>query len=80
VTETAAHDEIITARLRLRRARSEDVDAIHAILSDELAMRYWSSPPFTELEQSREWLAGMIAASRDIADDYVVERQGTGGR
>jgi ribosomal-protein-alanine N-acetyltransferase len=76
VTGTAARDEIITRRLRLRRARPEDVRAIHAIFSDRLAMRYWSSPPFTEFEQSREWLAGMIAAPAGVADDYVVEREG----
>jgi RimJ/RimL family protein N-acetyltransferase len=69
-------DEIITARLRLRRARAEDVGAIHAILSDPRAVRYWSSLPFTDIEQSRAWLAGMIEAPADEADDYVVERAG----
>ena len=34
--------ELITPRLRLRRPRAEDVQAIHAIMSDPEAMRYWS--------------------------------------
>jgi RimJ/RimL family protein N-acetyltransferase len=69
-------DAITTARLRLRRARADDVGPIHAILSDARAMRYWSSLPFTDVEQSRAWLAGMIAAPPGEADDYVVERDG----
>ena len=75
MTATANSDEIVTARLRLRRARPDDLGAIHAILSDPRAMRYWSSLPHTELAQSREWLAGMIEAPSD-SDDYVVERDG----
>lgn len=76
MTKIFTHDEIITARLRLRRARPADVGAIHAILSDPRAMRYWSSLPFTDLEQSRSWLAGMIEAPSGEADDYVVEQEG----
>ena len=76
VTESLGGDEIRTARLRLRRARPDDLGAIHAILSDPVAMRYWSTPPFTELEQSRRWLAGMIEAPAEEADDYVIELGG----
>ena len=68
--------DILTARLRLRRARPDDLGAIHAILSDPVAMRYWSHPPFTDLEQSRKWLAEMIEAPSHEADDYVIERGG----
>jgi len=71
-----SQDEIITPRLRLRRARSEDLPAIHAILSDPVAMRFWSSLPHADIEQSRKWLAAMIEASADESDDYVVERAG----
>jgi RimJ/RimL family protein N-acetyltransferase len=39
-------------------------------------MRYWSRPPHTELEQTREFLDSMIAAPSDLSDDFVVEHEG----
>jgi RimJ/RimL family protein N-acetyltransferase len=68
--------EILTPRLRLRRARTQDLDAIHAVLGNAQAMRYWSTPPHDGLDQTRAWLADMIAAPAQTSDDYVVERQG----
>ena len=68
--------EIVTERLRLRRARAADLAAFHAMLSHPLAMRYWSSPAHRELQQTREWLASMIAAPPELSDDYVVEFEG----
>jgi RimJ/RimL family protein N-acetyltransferase len=68
--------EIHTARLTLRRARIEDLDAIHAVMSDPEAMRYWSTPPHATLEESRAWLISMIEEPADIRDDYVVEHDG----
>ena len=56
--------EIRTARLRLRRARPDDLEALHAILSDPAAMRYWSSLPHESLDQTRDWLGNMISAGR----------------
>lgn len=68
-------DEILTPRLRLRRARPDDLAAMHAILSDPRAMRYWSTLPHTTPEVTRAWLAGMISAPADSLD-YVVEYEG----
>ncbi len=68
--------EIVTERLRLRRARADDLDALHAVLSQPVAMRYWSSPPHGDREQTRTWLAGMIDAPPQLSDDYVVEFEG----
>ena len=68
--------EIRTARLRLRKARQDDLDALHAIMSDAEAMRYWSTPPHADVETTRAWLAGMIALPAEGADDYIVERDG----
>jgi len=68
--------EIRTARLILRRARVEDLDAIHAVLSNALAMRFWSRPPHASLDQTRLWLASTIDAPADAGDDYVVELDG----
>ena len=68
--------EILTPRLRLRRAAVDDLGALHALLSDPLAMRYWSTLPHGDLEQTRAWLAKMIAAPPEVTDDYVVEHDG----
>ena len=68
--------EILTPRLRLRRARPEDLDALHSVLSNPLAMRYWSTQPHADLGQTREWLERMIASSPDESDDFIVEHNG----
>ncbi len=66
--------QIVTARLTLRHAREDDLQAMHAILSHPVAMRYWSTIPHTDIEQSREWLADMIATREGT--DFIVERDG----
>ena len=67
---------IRTARLTLRRARIEDLEAIHAVLGNRQATRYWSTPPHADLEESRIWLESMIDAPPGESDDYVVEYEG----
>ena len=69
-------DEIITQRLRLRRARMADLMAIHALLSDPRNMRFWSTPPHETLAQSEAWLRSMVEADPGQSDDYVIERDG----
>ena len=66
---------IITERLRLRRARMEDLEDIHAVLSHPAVMRYWSTPEHETLEQSRDWLTALVEGGPD-SDEYVVEREG----
>ncbi len=39
-------------------------------------MRYWSSLPHTQIEQTRAWLAGMIHASPEESCDFILELQG----
>jgi [ribosomal protein S5]-alanine N-acetyltransferase len=68
--------ELVTPRLRLRPARADDLDAIHAILGDPEAMAYWSSPPHRDLDQTRAWLAGMVDADPAQSCDFVIERDG----
>ena len=68
--------ELLTPRLRLRRARPDDLTAIHAVLSNAMAMRYWASPPHTDIGQSRAFLDGMIASRGGEGDEFVVEHQG----
>ena len=68
--------DILTPRLHLRRARASDLNALHSVLSDARAMRYWSRPPHTDLEQTRTWLDSMIQAPPQTSCDYVVEHAG----
>lgn len=68
--------EITTERLRLRPANMADLAAIHAILSDPRATAYWSTPPHDSIEQSREWLGGMVSIAPEEGEDFVVEHEG----
>jgi ribosomal-protein-alanine N-acetyltransferase len=67
--------EILTPRLTLRSARADDLEAIHAVLSDPRATLWWSTPPHETLEQTRLWLDSMIAHGPDNPD-FVIERDG----
>lgn len=49
---------------------------MHAILSQPRAMAYWSTPPHTALDQSREWLGNMLAIPRPLGEDFIVEHAG----
>lgn len=69
-------DEIITGRLRLRRATMDDLAAIHGLLSDPRNMRYWSTPPHATIDQSEAWLRSMVEADPALSDDFVIERGG----
>jgi RimJ/RimL family protein N-acetyltransferase len=66
-----------TTRLLLRRPRSDDVAAMHAILRDPLAMRYWSTLPHTTIAESEAWVAKTIdAINAGECDDFFVELDG----
>jgi RimJ/RimL family protein N-acetyltransferase len=65
--------ELVTQRLRLRRAAPSDLDALHAVLSHPVAMRYWSSLPHADVAQTQAWLDDMIAGTDE---DFVVELEG----
>jgi RimJ/RimL family protein N-acetyltransferase len=65
-----------TPRLLLRRAKSSDLEDLHAVLSDDEAMRFWSTPPHRSLETTRQWLEGMMASSPEVRDDFVIELAG----
>ncbi|NUS99530.1 MAG: GNAT family N-acetyltransferase [Sphingomonas sp.] len=69
-------DEIQTERLVLRRARYEDAPAMHRIMSDPLAMRYWSSPPHKEFGETERWVASMIKADPSMGDDFLITLDG----
>jgi [ribosomal protein S5]-alanine N-acetyltransferase len=65
--------ELLTPRLRLRRARLEDAPALHRVMSTPEAMRYWSSLPHASPAESEAWTQDMIDSSDE---DFVVELAG----
>ncbi|HEY8594400.1 MAG TPA: GNAT family N-acetyltransferase [Devosiaceae bacterium] len=70
-------DTIKTKRLLLRRARWDDLDDIHAVMSSPDAMRYWSRLPHVNLEVTRAWFPGALLNFDDPGmDERVVELQG----
>lgn len=69
-------DAIRTDRLILRRATSEDLAGMHAVLSSPAAMRYWSTPPHRSVDQTRDWLNLMIDASPANSMDFILEHEG----
>ena len=69
-------DRIVTERLVLRRARPEDLEAMHAVLSHPLAMRYWSSLPHASIAETGEWLGKMMASDPRRSEDFVIELDG----
>lgn len=65
---------IVTGRLILRRARIDDLEDVHAMLSHPAAMRYWATPEHETLEESRNWLAEMVEGGPET-DDFVIEHR-----
>jgi RimJ/RimL family protein N-acetyltransferase len=69
-------EEIRTERLLLRRASYDDAEAMHRIMSDPVAMRYWSSPPHEQFAETEQWIASMVEADRGTSDDFIVTLDG----
>lgn len=68
---------IRTERLILRPIRDDDLAALHAMLSDQEVMRYWSSLPHQSQAETAEWIAANRAAiEAGTAIEYGVEYQG----
>ena len=67
--------EIVTPRLSLRPARPDDLEGLHAVLSDPRATLWWSTPPHQTIEQTAAWLDAMMANGPDHPD-FVVELDG----
>ncbi|HEV2570069.1 GNAT family protein [Sphingomonas sp.] len=68
--------EIKTARLRLRPASMDDVEAFHSILSDPEAMAFWSSPPHTDMSETAAWVSAMMSIDPGEGEDFVIEQDG----
>lgn len=72
----APPDELQTTRLRMRRARSDDLAAIHQIMADPEVMAYWSTPPHASLDETRIWLQAMLDFDPKDSDEFVLELDG----
>lgn len=68
--------ELRTPRLLLRRPRPDDLEAFHAIMSNPLAMRYWSTLPHPGIEVTRHWLQQMIDRTAAGGEDFAIEFEG----
>ncbi len=61
---------LTSARVRLRSYQDGDADALFAMQSDPVVMRYWSYPAWTERRQAVEKLESIRAQQRD-EDTFV---------
>lgn len=69
--------ELRTERLRMRRVQPDDLDAIHAIMSDPETMQFWSTPPHSIRAETEKWFASMMEADRaGESDEFILEYQG----
>lgn len=59
---------ITTPRLILRPLRQDDLDPLHAIFSDPVAMRYWDRPEWDDRERTARLLAAFM---RDAPDQHM---------
>ena len=54
----------------------DDLKDMHRVFTDPRAMHYWDCLPHENIEQTRRWLAGMVALSEADTDDFVLEHEG----
>ena len=69
-------EQIVTERLVLRRFRLDDTPAMHRIMTDPEAMRFWSTPPHESVEQTEKWVRSEVEAPPETSDDFVVTLDG----
>ncbi len=69
-------DEIKTERLLLRRFRLDDTPAMHQVMIDPVAMRFWSTLPHESMEVTEAWVRSEVEAPPDLSDDFVVTLDG----
>jgi ribosomal-protein-alanine N-acetyltransferase len=68
-------EALTTERLVLRRARLDDAEPMHRIMSNPVAMRYWSTLPHTSLEQTADWVRSMANPPAE-SDDFIITLDG----
>lgn len=67
--------ELRTPRLLLRRARADDAEGLHVLLSDPRVMQFWSTLPHEDIAVTRAWLDGMLQRGPD-SDDFIIDMEG----
>src|SRR5436190_5893385 len=72
----AMDDEIRTERLLLRRATYDDAPAMHRIMTNPVAMRYWSTPPHQSFDETDRWISSMVEDDPSDRDDFIVTLDG----
>lgn len=53
-----------------------DTRPMHSIMSNPRAMRYWSTPPHTDLAETERWMASMVDPGAAPGDDFIVTLDG----
>jgi ribosomal-protein-alanine N-acetyltransferase len=69
-------EEIRTARLLLRRARQDDLAAIHSIMADARAMRFWSTLPHESMAETEVWFERQFFSGNPGRDEWIIEHAG----
>ncbi|KAJ3288260.1 hypothetical protein HDU79_004986 [Rhizoclosmatium sp. JEL0117] len=67
-------------RIILRRYAEEDTAAFHRNLSDPRVMKYWSTPPHTELAQTERWMGIVFTPGPNNVNgilDFVIYHKAT---
>ena len=54
----------------------DDAAEMYKILSNDDAMRYWSSAPHSDFAQTQAWVADMVAATAKGSEDFIIEIDG----
>lgn len=68
-------EAITTERLVLRRARIEDAEPMHRIMSDPEAMPFWLTLPHESADQTADWIRSMLDPP-GANDDFMVTLDG----
>ena len=73
-----AQEKVITTpRLILRAARSTDLNDFHEFFSNGEVMKYWSTAPHAELEQTQRYLDTMMSSPTNGHLDFVISLSST---
>jgi RimJ/RimL family protein N-acetyltransferase len=69
-------ERLRTRRLVMRRLHPDDTRALHAIMSDPVALRYWDTPPHASPAETEAWLDKWRSEPPEVNDDFIIERNG----
>ena len=75
--QAKVHPILSTARLRLRQFRADDAEAMHAIYSDPVAMRFWDTPAHTRRIESERAVRNMVECTPSYYRCWAVADAGS---